>query len=100
MLTLFGNDRSFDCGGFNRRDFLRIGSLGVGGMSLPALLAAKADARQRDYIRDKSIVLLFCCGGPSLFHPVDWLVGSHQRSRRVVMSPTNDGPTPTNHHPR
>jgi len=65
MLTLVDDHRAFDCGGLNRRDFLRVGALGVGGLSLPALLAAKADAGRKEYVRDKSIVLLFCCGGPS-----------------------------------
>ncbi|MFT7641347.1 MAG: hypothetical protein ACI9G1_003094 [Pirellulaceae bacterium] len=65
MFTLFGDDHSDDCSGLNRRDFLRIGSMGLGGLSLPAILAARADAGLKSYVRDKSVVLLFCCGGPS-----------------------------------
>ena len=58
-----------DCAGFSRRDFLRIGSLGLGGLTLSQLLAAKAGAGPaaglKPYIKDKSIVLLFLHGGPS-----------------------------------
>ncbi len=65
MLTFHDDHRTIDCGGIDRRDFLRIGALGLGGLTLPGLLAAKARAGRKDYIRNKSIVLLFCCGGPS-----------------------------------
>ncbi|GIW82257.1 MAG: hypothetical protein KatS3mg105_4064 [Gemmatales bacterium] len=39
MFTFFDHAR-----GCNRREFLRIGSLSLGGLSLPHLLAAKAAA--------------------------------------------------------
>ena len=52
------------CQGFSRRDFLRIGALGLGGMTLPNLLAAKA-AGGESFVTGKSVVLLFLQGGPS-----------------------------------
>jgi hypothetical protein len=70
MLTLL--DRTFDrnCQGYCRRDFLRIGSLGLfGGLTLPNLLAARAQAApgygSGRPVTGKSVVLLFLQGGPS-----------------------------------
>ena len=68
MLTLAHN------GVYNRRDFLRAGAFGLSGRTLPWWLAQKAKATETDryhYVRDKAIVLLFCCGGPSQFETFD-----------------------------
>lgn len=54
-----------------RRDFLRIGSLGVGGLSLANLLEAKARAGIGNALRDKAIVVLFLSGGPSHIETFD-----------------------------
>ena len=59
MLTIFGDRQPF-CGGFNRRNFLRIGSLAVGGLALPDLLRAESPAA-----RHKSIIMIYLPGGPS-----------------------------------
>ena len=48
MLTLWGpggGDRY--CDGRSRREFLKIGRLAMGGLSLPGLLQAEAQARAR-----------------------------------------------------
>lgn len=71
MLNFLDDHSRSDCGGHNRRDFLRVGALGLGGLTLPGLLAAGAEAANKDYIRDKSIVFLFCCGGPSHIETFD-----------------------------
>jgi hypothetical protein len=42
MLSLYGPQRQALCDGISRRDFLRIGSLAMGGLSLPQLLNAEA----------------------------------------------------------
>jgi len=67
MLTLSDNQSDRTCQGYSRREFLRIGSLGfLGGLSLPMLLEAKAQASQAGRsTRDKAVVLLFLSGGPS-----------------------------------
>ena len=58
MLTLF--DRST-----SRRDFLRIGGLALGGLTLPHLLATQAAAATAGVpVRDKSVIFLFMHGGP------------------------------------
>ncbi len=74
MLLFSSAHSQTDCGGSSRRDFLRAGALGLGGLSLPALLQAKAQASgggKDPYLRDKSIVLLFLCGGPSQIETFD-----------------------------
>ena len=54
-----------DCQGYSRREFLRVGSLGAGALSLPGLLRSKALAGVgANVLRDKSVVLLFLQGGP------------------------------------
>jgi hypothetical protein len=58
-------------GRMGRRDLLRIGALGLGGLSLPWLLRQQADAATRSFIRDKSVVFLFLHGGPSQFETFD-----------------------------
>lgn len=50
----------------SRRSFLQVGSLGLGGLTLPGLLAAKANAANASkLIKDKSVIFLFMHGGPS-----------------------------------
>jgi uncharacterized protein (DUF1501 family) len=66
MFTLFDRRPERNCQGFSRRAFLKIGSLGLlGGMTLPRLLQARAQAAPGRAVKDKSVVLLFLQGGPS-----------------------------------
>ena len=62
--SCFGNP---DCEGISRRDFLTVGGLGLGALTLPDLLASKAHATESktDYVRDKAVVLLYMSGGAS-----------------------------------
>jgi hypothetical protein len=62
MLTITDSRRLTDCPGSTRREFLRIGGMGMGSMFLPALLAAK---QQGGFINNRAVVLLFLQGGPS-----------------------------------
>lgn len=53
------------CDGITRRDWLRIGSLGLFGLTLPALLQARANAAPAASIgRAKSCIVLCFLGGP------------------------------------
>ncbi len=56
-----------DCSGLVRRNFLKAGLLGLGGLTLPGLLRARAAAADAagSVVRDKSVVLLFLGGGAS-----------------------------------
>lgn len=62
-----------NCQQVSRRELLQVGGLGMAGLSLPQLLAAKARAAAAgSVVKDKAIVLLFLQGGPShieLFDP-------------------------------
>lgn len=52
--------------GVKRRDFLRVGSLGLGGLTLPDLWKVNAAAAGPGHlVTDKSVVFLFMHGGPS-----------------------------------
>ena len=50
------------CNGMHRRDCLKIGGLGIGGLSLPGLLKAEAESGQGR--RHKSLIMVYLCGGP------------------------------------
>ena len=65
MLTIMDRKPNRTCQGLGRREFLRIGALGIGGLALPQLLATRAlDSNVPGAVRDKSVVLLFLNGGP------------------------------------
>ncbi len=66
MLTLFSKDQTQSCDGTTRRDFLRVGSLGFAGLSLPNLLRTRAAAQQSGVdIKQKSVIWLWLAGGPT-----------------------------------
>ncbi len=62
MLTILGNQSRF-CDGISRRNFLKIGALGLGGLSLPQLLHAEAQSGIRK--SHKAVIMIFLPGGPS-----------------------------------
>ena len=62
MLTILGNKTAGFCDGFSRRSFLKIGGMALGGLSLPQLLSAEAQAGAgRSH---KAIINIFLPGGP------------------------------------
>src|SRR5678816_975701 len=62
MLTIYGNKQRF-CDGISRRNFLKIGALGLGGLTLPQLLQAEAQSGIRR--SHKAVIMVFLPGGPS-----------------------------------
>src|SRR3954470_22332833 len=62
MLSLSGRPSRL-CSGPSRREFLRVGGLAVGGLSLPHLLGAGGGRERRK--APKSCILIFMDGGPS-----------------------------------
>lgn len=60
MLTLYGGASRF-CDGVSRRNFLKIGALGLGGLALPQLLRAEALSGKRS---QKAVIMVFLPGGP------------------------------------
>src|SRR5262245_49323631 len=74
MFTLCDPRHDQNCQGVSRRELLKIGGLGFGGLlTLPHLLAVKSQAAALgQVVKDRSVVLLFLQGGPShieLFDP-------------------------------
>jgi len=65
MLTVLAPPakRSGYCDGVSRRNFLRIGALGLGGLALPQLLQAEALSGIRR--SHKAVIMVFLPGGPS-----------------------------------
>src|SRR5881397_358130 len=61
MLTIYGQASQF-CDGISRRNFLKIGALGLGGLALPQLLRAEAGAGIRR--SQKAIIMIYLPGGP------------------------------------
>ena len=60
MLDFVGRGRRY-CDGVNRRSFLRVGGLALGGLSLPTLLKAEAEAGiARSH---KAIIMVYLSGG-------------------------------------
>lgn len=61
MLTIQGSGLKL-CDGVPRRSFLKIGALGMGGLSLPQLLQAESAAGVKS--SHKSVIMVFLTGGP------------------------------------
>ena len=61
MLTIPGRSNRF-CDGLSRRNFLRVGALGMGGLALPQLLRAEAASGLRS--GQKAVIMVYLPGGP------------------------------------
>lgn len=62
MLTIQAtNSRTF-CDGYSRRNFIKIGALGMGGLALPQLLQAESAAGIRK--SHKAVIMIYLPGGP------------------------------------
>ncbi len=63
MLTIYDRSQSRFCDGVSRRNFLKIGALGLGGLALPQLLQAESQMGIRR--SHKAVIMIFLPGGPS-----------------------------------
>ncbi len=63
MLSIPGFSHRGFCDGKTRRDFLKIGGLAMGGLSLPELLRAETAQNQKP--GHKAVIMVFLPGGPS-----------------------------------
>jgi len=74
-----------DCEGFARRDFLKIGSAGLLGMTLPQLLKleskASASGAVRTGARAKSVIMVWLAGGPATIDMWDIKNGAPENIR-------------------
>ncbi len=81
MLTIFDRGCAHTCQGRTRREFLRVGGLALGGLTLADLLAARAAAG--DSSEPKAVVLLFLQGGPTQLETWDPKPDAPQETRTL-----------------
>src|SRR5262249_6473222 len=91
MLNLQGSRVRTDCDGTSRRDFLKVGTLGLTGLMWPALLRARAAAKAAGTpSRNTSVVWLWLGGGPTHIETFDPKMTAPAEFRSVVGAiPTN-----------
>ncbi len=68
MLEISSNSRSVrTCDGLSRRNFVAVGSLAVGGLTLSDMLRARATAAESgsSALNDTAVILVWLAGGPS-----------------------------------
>jgi Protein of unknown function (DUF1501) len=87
MFHLFGSRRNSACDGTTRRDFLKVGALGMGGLMLPDLLRARAQAAKTNTpSKNTSVVWLWLGGGPTHVETFDPKMSAPAEYRSVVGS--------------
>src|SRR5262245_50810727 len=64
MLDVFGG-RYGTCDGVSRRSFLRVGALGLAGLTLPDVLRIRAEAGKSGGAKDTAVIQIFLGGGPT-----------------------------------
>lgn len=66
MLTIYsGRANGGFCDGVSRRNFLKVGALGLGGLTLPQLLRAEAQSGVKTPRPHKAVIMIFLPGGPA-----------------------------------
>lgn len=70
MLSIFGKKTGTFCNGMDRRRFMKIGGLGLGGMSLADLMRAEAATTYPKQSK-RSVILIWQHGGPSQLDTFD-----------------------------
>lgn len=91
MLNLISSRRSRDCEGTTRRDFIKVGTLGMGTLALPDLLRMRSQARAAGHeVKDTSIIWLWLSGGPTHVETFDPKMTAPSEYR----STTGEAPTP------
>lgn len=72
MFTLTSSRNGTQCDGSSRRDFLKVGALGLGGLALPDLLRARESAvKAGKPTKNTSVVWLWLGGGPTHIETFD-----------------------------
>src|SRR2546423_12803188 len=63
--TLMTPFTATDCARFHRRDFLKVGTAGLLGLSLPHVLRLEARAGTERKRRARNVIMIWLAGGPS-----------------------------------
>src|SRR5208283_861196 len=91
MFSLIGSRKGTNCDGSTRRDFLKVGALGLTGLALPDLLRARAAAASTGQLtKNTSVVWLWLGGGPTHVETFDPKMSAPAEFRSTV------GAVPTN----
>lgn len=67
----------------NRREFLRIGGLALGGLGLSDIMAAQSQARLGNGSSDTAVILIYCLGGASHLETYDLKPDGPEQMRSV-----------------
>ncbi len=87
MLNLWGRRTGRDCEGGSRRDFLKVGALGLTGLSLSGLLRCRAAAAAAGQsVKDTSVVWLWLGGGPTHIETFDPKMEAPAEFRSIIGS--------------
>jgi uncharacterized protein (DUF1501 family) len=65
VLTIHSDKRDKFCDGVSRRNFLKVGALGLGGLTWSDLLRQQAGAADPARTTPKSVIMVYLFGGPS-----------------------------------
>jgi hypothetical protein len=85
MLNIVSDRGSRDCEGTSRRDFLKVGTLGAGALTLSGLLSARAQAAAGGKpVKNTSVVWLWLGGGPSHIETFDPKMNAPAEYRSVT----------------
>ncbi len=85
MLNLWGSRRGINCDGTSRRDFLKIGALGMSSLLLPDLLRARAAAAATGKsTKNTSVIWLWLGGGPTHVETFDPKMSAPAEYRSTV----------------
>lgn len=85
MLTIIGPKQRF-CDGISRRNFLKIGALGLGGLTLPQILQAEAQSGIRK--SHKAVIMIYLPGGPPHQDMFDLKLSTHLPRSAVNFAPS------------
>jgi hypothetical protein len=85
MFSVFGSRKGTDCDGTTRRDFLKVGGLGLSSFFLSDLLRARASAAASGKrTKNKSVVWLWLGGGPTQVETFDPKMSAPAEYRSTV----------------
>src|SRR5467141_597776 len=85
MFNVLSNRKVAQCDGSTRRDFLKAGFLGMGGLTLANLLQARTQASEQGRsTRNTSVVWLWLGGGPTHVETFDPKMSAPAEFRSIV----------------
>jgi hypothetical protein len=71
MLSFLSGRKFGTCNGVSRRDAMRVGTLGLGGLTLADMLRMKANAAESGSLKDTSVIWIWLSGGPTQIETFD-----------------------------